>query len=345
MSPVYRTASRVAWPVKKQTAFGTPLAGPDLTGFLRLADPLIIDESAEHWTDRGAVGAGHEWPTQAGKLRQYVRFEIPLQPLPVSFIGYLLALLFSADSSQTLASGAYEHVAGFQALASRPEAYVSTLAIHEDGSDYYIQDAACTGVTLRGEGTERLQAGASFVGSRIGGTLAGYTWPAAAPLRYLYNYAGAFSIAGDGGKRSQLRGFSLTLNSGIGTELAWRKAAAEADRIYPSVWLYTPERSLSLSLSMIAESGDLAAFRAAQQGATQNAIVLSCLGEKIPGSSPDDYDEIELTLPKAVFSGLDYAYEDGLLNLDLDVEAAYDSATGGPISVKTVEGGVADYFP
>ncbi|MFH1070320.1 MAG: hypothetical protein V1794_11935 [Candidatus Glassbacteria bacterium] len=345
MSPVNRVSSRVAWSVKRQAAFGSPLAGADLTRFVRLADPLVIDESAEHWTDRGTVGAGHEWPTQRGRLRQYVRFEIPVQPLPVDFIGYLLALCFSSDSSQTLAGGAYQHSTGFPALADRPEAWVTTFAVHEDGADYYIQDAACTRVTLRGQGTDRLQAGASFVASRIGGTLAGYNWPAAETLRYLYNYAGAFSLAGDAGRRSQLRGFEMTLESGINTDLAWRRAASEAERIYPAAWPFTPERSLSLSLSLLAETGDLADFRTAQQEAAQSAVVLSCLGEKIAGTDPDDYDEIELTLPKAVFSRLDYAYEDGLLNIDLDVEAGYDSATGGPLSVNTVEGKVAVYFP
>ena len=95
MATVYRTSSRIAWSAKKQAAFGSALGNNDLTRFLRLQDPLIINENAEHWTDRGMVGSGHEWESQRGKIRQYVRFEIPVQPLPVNFIGYLLALFFS----------------------------------------------------------------------------------------------------------------------------------------------------------------------------------------------------------------------------------------------------------
>ncbi len=345
MAPVQRTASKIAWSVKKQDSFGSPLGNASLTRFLKLQNPIVIDESAEHWTDRGMIGAGHDWETQRGRIRQYVRFEIPVQPLPVSFVGYLLALLFSYNSSQQLGSGAYEHTSKFQSLDTRPEAYVSTFAVHEDGNDYYLQDVACASLTLRGEGSNRCEAGGSFLASKIGGTLTGYSWPAASTLRYLYNYAGIFSIGGDPSKRAQLRSFELTLESGINTDLAWRKAAAEADRVYPCVWPYTPERNLALGLTMLAESEDLADFRTAQQEGTASEMIISCLGEKISGTSPDDFDEIEITVPQAVYTGLDYDYDDGLLHLDLDVEGAWHEATGGPVSVKTVEGTVSEYFP
>ena len=345
MAPVLRTASKLAWPVKKQASFGSPLDKTDLTGFIKLNEPLIIDESAEHWTDRGMAGMGHDWVTQRGRLRQYVRFEIPVQPLPVGFVGYLLALLFSADSSQQLSGGAYEHTSRFQPLSGRPEAYCTTLAVHEDNGDYYIQDVACASLPLRGSGTDRLEAGGSFLASKIGGTLQSYSWPSAVPLRYLYNYAGSFSIGGDSGKRSQLRSFELSLEAGINLELAWRKSATEEARIYPAAWPCGPERKAALKLTLLGESGDLASFRAAQQNGAPAGFVLSCLGEKISGTSPEESDEVELTIPQAFYTGLDYGYENGLLQLELSLEGGYDQATGGPVSVRTVEGDISSYFP
>ena len=74
MATVYRTASKVAWSIKKQTAFDSALEKTDLTKFLKLQDPLIINENAEHWSDRGMIGTGHDWETQRGKVRQFVRF-------------------------------------------------------------------------------------------------------------------------------------------------------------------------------------------------------------------------------------------------------------------------------
>ncbi|GAG44997.1 unnamed protein product, partial [marine sediment metagenome] len=229
--------------------------------------------------------------TTRGKVRQFVRFEIPVQPLSVEFIGYLLALFFSKESAVTNGSGAYEHTAKFNSLNSCPEAYVTTLAVLEDGNDYYLQDVACTSLTLRAEGTSRLEAGGSFVASKIGGTLSGYTWPTSAASRYLYNYAGIFTLEASD-KKAQLRSFELSLEAGIDMDLAWRKVASEADRIYPSLWPYTPERSIQLRASLLAESGDLSSFRAAQQAGTENEVVLSCLGASIPDTDPLDYDEV-----------------------------------------------------
>ncbi|HUU29375.1 MAG TPA: hypothetical protein VM123_16350 [archaeon] len=343
MATVQRSASKVAWSIKKQSAFGTALVKTDLTKFLKLADPLIINESAEHWTDRGMIGLGHDWETQAGRLKQFIEFEIPVQPVPVDFAGYLLALFFSQESAQTAASGAFKHTAKFVALDTRPSAYTTTFAVHEDGSDYYIQDLACRKLTLRGQGSNRLEMGGSFAASKIGGTLSSYTWPSSAASRYVYNYAGTFTIDA-ANKKAQLHSFELSLESGINLDLAWQKVAAEANRIYPSLWPYTPERSMSLSLTVLAESSDLAAFRSAQQGGSEDALVVSCLGEAIPGTSPTDYDEVEISIPKAVYKALEYSYDSGLLHLELTVEGRYDSSTGGPISVKTTEGTVEEYF-
>jgi len=343
MATVYKTASKVAWSIKKQSAFGSALDKTDLTMFLKLRDPLIINENAEHWTDRDMIGAGHDWETQRGKVRQFVQFEIPLQPLPVEFIGYLLALFFSKESAVTNASGAYEHTTRFNSLTGRPEAYVTTLAVLEEDSDYYLQDVACSKLTLRAQGPNRLEAGGSLVASKVGGTLSGYTWPTAAACRYLYNYAGTFTLnAAD--KKAQLRNFELTLDAGINLDLAWQKTASEANRIYPGLWPYTPDRNMALTVGLLAESGDLASFRAAQQAGTEDAVVLSCLGESIPGTDPLDYDEVEINLPKAVYTAVDYKYDNGVLQLDLDLEGRYDSSLDGPLSVKTTEGAVAEYF-
>ncbi len=70
MATVQRSATRVAWSVKKQSAFGTALDKTDLTRFLRLADPIIINEAAEHWTDRGMIGTfkGARSGEEIGKL-------------------------------------------------------------------------------------------------------------------------------------------------------------------------------------------------------------------------------------------------------------------------------------
>jgi hypothetical protein len=343
MAPVLRTASRIAWPVKRQTAFGTPLAGTDLNCFLRLRDPLVINENAEHWTDRGMIGNGHDWESCRGRLKQSVQFEIPAQPLPVDFAGWLLALFFSGETASAAPGGAHEHRAGFPALSARPESYVTTLALREDNVDWQLQDVACRGLTLKGDSTNRLEIGGSLVASRVGGPLAGYTWPTPADSRFVYNYAGSFTLGGTD-RRRQLAGFSLSLDSGINLDLAWRKAATEQERIYPALWPYGSERKMELGLSLVAESGDLAAFRAAQQGGATSALVLSCLGEAIPGTVPADHDGIEISVPRAMFTGLDYNYDKGLLHLDLKIEGRYDSATGGPLTVKTTEGSVTEYM-
>ena len=344
MATVQRSASEIAWSIKKQSAFGTPVEEADLTKHLKLADPLIINENAEHWTDRGMVGSGHDWETQRGKIRQFVQLEIPMQPLPVDFLGYLIAMFFSDETESIIEAGkVYGHTAKFLPLGTRPEAYQTTLAILEDANDYGVQDLAVRSLTIRGEGRNRLEASASLTGTKIG-DLTAYTFPDAAALRYLYNYAGKFEIDSD--IRAQLRSFELTLESGINEELAWQKAAAEANRIYPAVWPYTPERNMSLSLRILAAAADLATFRAAQQLGTEAAVVVSCLGALITGSEPEDHDEVEITIPKAVYNGVDYGYEEGLLHIELDIEGHHDSTgeLNSPIKILTTEGTIPEYF-
>ncbi|MCE5272034.1 hypothetical protein LLH00_12230 [bacterium] len=343
MVKVSRTASRVAWSASRQSAFGAPLSVGRLDRFLRLKDPLILKPSLEHWSDRGNVGAGHDWETQRGLLRQHVEFELPEQPLPVGFVAFLLALFFSGESATTNASGVYEHVSAFPSLQSVSEAAVTSLALHEDGQDWLLQDVACVKLSLKGEGSERLSAGGSFVASRLVGPLGGFTWPATAAQRYLYNYAGAFSLAG-ADRHPQLRSFSLSLENGLKTDQAWRGVASEADRIYPSLWPLTAERKMGLSLSLSAEAGDLIAFRSAYQNGSASAINLSVLGETISGSNPVDSDELALSVPHAVFTGLEYNYGDGVMGLELSVEGAYDNSCGGPLRVTVTEGSTARFM-
>ena len=214
----------------------------------------------------------------------------------------------------------------------------------EDDLAYRVQDVACKSLTISADQDKRLSAGGEFVASRIGGSLSGASWPENSPLRYLYSYAGTFSVAGDTDFRSRLRSFTLNLESGINEDMAWRRAASESDRIYPSWWPYSPERNLKLSLSLLAESGDLAYFRAAQQEATEMAVVISCLGEIISGTSPAENDRLEISIPKAVFTSMNYDYDGGLMKIDLEAEGNYDSAIGGPLSVTTVEGNVQEFL-
>ncbi len=344
MSPVHASSNRLAWSAKRQSAFGTALDEADLNRFLKLENPLIINENATHWDDKGSIGAGHEWTEQRGRDSQHVTFSIGGQALPVEFIGYLLGLMFSSETAAETTGGANSHSASFQSLDSRPEAWVTSLAVGEDNLAYRLQDVACTSLNISGNQNQRLEVGGEFIASKIGDSLSGSSWPASTPLRYLYSYAGTFSLGGDTGRSSQLRSFSLDLASGISTEMAWRRAASEDDRIHPSWWPYTPERKLTLKLSLLAESGDLAAFRTAQQNATPTAVVISCLGETISGTSPAESDKLEISIPKAVFTGMSYSYENGLMQIDLEAEGNYDASTGGPLAVSTVEGAVQEFL-
>jgi hypothetical protein len=344
ITPVLASAARIAWSSKRQSAFGSPLSEVEFDRFIRLKEPLIVDESAEHWNDRGSVGSGHDWTENRGVERQSVAFEIPFQPLPVDFIGYLLGLLFSSETAQATPSGANQHSCAFQSLKDRPSAWTTSIAVGEDDQNYVIQDAAVKDLALSGGDNGRLTASAGFVASRIGDGLSGNSWPDSVPLRYLYNYAGSFSLGGDSSRTSQLKSFSLRLNSGINTDQAWLKNASETERIFPSWWPYSPARSMALTISLLGSSGDLEIFRNAQQQTTPAEVVISCLGETINGTSPPETDLVELTIPQAVFTRMNYHYDGGMLVIDLTAEGNYHAATGGPVSVRTVEGSVAEYF-
>ena len=342
MAPILKTAGRLAWSSKRQTAFGTPLAGSWLDRFILLREPLVLKESLEHWSDRGMIGSGHDWETSRGLLQRHVEFELPEQPLPVDFAALLIALFFCGESSVQKASGAYEHAASFPDLQSVPESPVTTFAVREDGQDWFVQDIACTRLTLSGEGPERMKVGAAFVGTRTG-ALVDFTWPETTAQRYLYNYAGAFSLGGQD-RRPQLRSFKLALESGLNLELAWHKAASELDRIYPAAWPLTPERKMDLALSLVAEPGDLSLFRTARADGSWSGIVLSVLGETIPGTSPADSDSLVLEVPRGTFTALEYEYGKGLLGIDLSVEGRYESTLGGPLRITTTEGSTSAFM-
>jgi len=332
MAKVQRTASKIAWGVKRQSAFGTAMAKTDLTKFLRVNDPILINDVATHWNDKGMIGNGHEWETQRGIQRQMVSLEIPTQAMSIDAMGYFLAMFFSTVDT-TDKTSYYEHVSKFSTLAAIPTAYPFTLAILEDGNDQYIQDLAVTGLTIRGDADNRMEMGVTMVGSKIGGTLSDYTWPTAEDARYVYNYAGVATSTAAGDIKAQVRSFELTLDSGISVDMAFKKAATEANRIYPQEWNYTPARSMALSLSLFAESGDLATFRASQKAGTEDALVIQCLGLVIGATA--GYDTVQITIPKAVYTAVSEGYSDGLQTIDLTVDAHYDATTVGPISILT----------
>ncbi len=123
------------------------------------------------------------------------------------------------------------------------------------------------------------------------------------------------------------------MENGINQDLAFQKVASEANRIYPQEWNYTPARSVALSLSLLAESGDLATFRAAQQAGTENALVVSCKGLVIGATA--GYDTVEITIPKAIYTQVDESFPDGLQIVDLTVAPHYDSGIAGPVSIVT----------
>src|SRR3990167_1264795 len=99
MAAVQREIWQAAWSVVRQTTFGTALLKTDLLKYVKFADPILIDESAEHWSDRGMAGMGHVWETTRAKNRQMVTIEIPVQPMSTDFAGYLIAMFFSTVST------------------------------------------------------------------------------------------------------------------------------------------------------------------------------------------------------------------------------------------------------
>jgi len=331
MAKVQGVSSKIAWSIKTQSAFGTPLAKTDLTKFLKLADPVIIDDNAEHWSDRGMISLGHDWETQRGVLRYLVKLEIPVQPMPVDFAAFLIALFFSKTTAVNNA-GSYTHTSIYDALATIPTALVTSLAICEDGNDQCVQDLCCTNLTIRGEGSNRMELGATLIGSKLAPALDTYTWPTAATAYYAYANAGVYTRA-TVDKKSELRSFELALANGVSLDLSYQGVATEALRPYPQVWRYTPERSVSLKTSLLSESGDLAIFRAAQKAGTEVATVLSCVGEQVGSSG--EYYTVSINLPKAVYTGLEYSFPNGLLQCDLTLDAHYDASPGiaSPIAI------------
>lgn len=342
MTPVLKTASRVAWSAGRQTAFGTALAGSRLDRFILLREPLVLSDRLDHWSDRGMIGSGHDWESARGLLRRHVEFELPEQPLPVDFAAFLAALFFCGESSVQKESGAYLHSSGFPNLQETPGAPVTTIAVREDGQDWYVRDVACTRLTMSGEGGERLKVGGAFVGTRVE-SLESFSWPEPSAQRYLYNYAGAFNLGGVD-RRPQLRSFRLSLESGIDLEIAWRKAASETDRLYPAAWPIGPNRGMELALSLIAEPGDLTALRVSWVAGSPVGTTLSVLGETIPGTDPPEPDSLMLDVPRGTLTGLEYEYGKGVLGLDLTVEGRYDSTLGGPLGVSFTEGTTAAFM-
>jgi len=165
-----------------------------------------------------------------------------------------------------------------------------------------------------------------------------------ADMRPLYNYAGIFTFESD--MKTQLRSFDLALDSGINMDLAWFKAAATADRIYPQAWPYTPDRGFTLTATIIAATGNLATFRSAQQLGTEMALTLSCMGELITDSTPDDYDEVEIHVPKAVITKVTHNFVNGQLQITLNIEGRYDTTADfdSIIKVTTREGSAGEYL-
>lgn len=346
MATVPRYMSKIAWSVKKQSAIGTPLIATDLTRYLSLADPIILNERAEHWTNRGMTSLDHEWETTSGKLRQFVEFEIPVQPLPIDFIGYLVGLAFNVSTPSEIDENvAYSHASKFIILSTQPVAFFTTFAMYEDGNDQCVEGVACTGLTIRGDGSNRLECGGTFIGTKIGTKLSNFTWPDAATQQYVWNNAGAFTFEGD--MVSQLRGFELTVDPGIDMDLAFVKTATEAARIYPSKYPLTPDHGFSMSVKFIAEAAELATYRAAQIAPTEMDFDLTCLGSLIATSDPATYYTLAISIPKAIITKEpEQSFEAGNLNLNLTLDGRYDStgSLNSPILV-TVTNGITAYWP
>jgi hypothetical protein len=329
MAKVQRTASKIAWSIKTQSAFGTPLVKTDMTKFLKLADPAIIDDNAEHWSDRGMISLGHEWETQRGVNRYIVKVEIPVQPLPIEFVAFLVGL-FCSKSTAVDNTGSYTHTSILDSIATIPAALVTTLAIYEDGVSQCVQDVCCTSLTIRGDGPNRMEVGATLIGSKLGTAFSDYTWPTVAAANYVNSFAGLYTRGG-ADKKTELRSFELTMANGISLDLAYQKAATEALRPYPAIWRYTPDRSVGLKKTILAESGDLATYRGYQKAGTEEAVVISCVGEQIATSG--EYNTLSINLPKSVYTGIDYSFPNGLLQMDMTLEPHYDSGITSALAI------------
>ena len=330
MARVPKSASKLAFPLKKQSVWGTRLINASLTKFITLQQPLIPKPNLEFWTDTGEVGKGHNWETGRGLLARHVECEIPVQPLPDFAMGVLIGLFFSntTPAASTGAEG-YTHTSSFTAPETLDAALFTSLAFAEDVTDFALEDMAVSEITIRGDGNKRLEMGAKLIATKIE-ELSAYTWPDAATLYYLHNYSGAFEIA-SASKLTQLRGFELTMRNGISAELAFQKAATEAARQYPSSWPFTPQREVSLTLDIEAEQGDLTLFRAAQEAFTEQEYVISCLGAMLSSVEPRS---LLITMPKGVIDDIEQDFGSGdRLRLKLKIAPHYDDTLEGPIEL------------
>jgi len=340
MAKVQRVLSKLSWSVKRQAAFGTRCDGTDLTKFVKVADPVTIKEDVSMWTDAGMVGKGHNWETQRGIQRSMVTLEIPVQPLSIDFMGYLIAAAFNVVSTVDN-TNYYTHTCKFSPLDTTPEMLPFSLAIEEDGVDKSVIDCTVTSLTIRGEGDGRVEMGATIVGSQLAANLAGYTWPTAEDARYIYNYAGTATSTLLGDIKAQLRSWEFTVDTGVDVDGSFRGTTTEALRRYPQVWTRTPAESMGLKYSIEAESGDLAILRAAKSAATAEATAIACQGLVIGATA--GYDLITVTVPVGVIADVEESFENGVQVLGVTVGPQYQAAATGPVTVATVNDEAA-YF-
>lgn len=340
MAKVQRTASKLAWSVKRQAAFGTRCDGTDLTKFVKLADPITIVEDVSMWSDKGMIGLGHNWETQRGIQRSMVKLEIPVQPLSIDFMGYLLAAAFNVVSTVDN-TNYYTHTTKFSPLATTPEMLPFSLTIEEDGNDKSVIDCTITSLTIRGSGDGRIEMGASIVASQLATDLAGFTNPTAEDARYIYNYAGTATSTLLGDIKAQLRSWELTIDTGVDVDGSFRGTTTEALRRYPQVWTRTGAESMGLTYSVEAESGDLATLRAAKSAATAEATTIACQGLVIGATA--GYDLLTVSVPVGVIDDVSESYENGVQVLGVTVGGQYQAAATGPLTVAVVND-EASYF-
>ena len=334
MAEVLKSASKIGWSTKTQSAFGTGLAKTDLTLYLTLQDPLIINDAAELYTNTGQIGTGHEWPTYRGVRTRMVTIDIPVQPMDIDFAGMLVCLGLG-EHATTGAGDNKTHKAEWEAISSQADAKVTSITILEDGNEKLVQDVAVSSFTIRGEGSNRMEMGASLVATKLGSDLTSYTYPVASTPDYVWNSAGVFSLDSD--IKTQLLSFELNVTCGIDMSRAWNKVATEAARSYASCWPYSPHpaRGLTWTCKIRAESGNIATYRAAQLAGTEIDLDVSWLGTEIP-TDTGDYYELAISMPKAVITDVGQDYGSGFLDLTLSGDANYDSTEGSPLAISVV---------
>ena len=330
-NPILRSTGKFAWSTNCQIKFG------DYTNFdstiskhLSLAEPVILKENIEQWNNRGSVGSGHDWATERGIVKKHVEFELTDQPAPVDFLGYLLAMFFRNENAGFPSGGTYDYYwETLDNLNDPANELVTSFGLCESGEDKLVRDVACTTLKISGDGQDRLQVGGSFVGSKIE-TPFTHTWSSPTANSYLYNYSGTFKIGTDT-RTTQLKGFDLSLESGIKVDSAWQKQADPDDRLYPSVWIYTAERDFSLSLTLIADENVIQSFEDNYAGTTQNLdLEINCLGA--------NSDSFKLVVPKAVVTSLEETYEEDILTLNIEVEGHCGISDTSPLSIQLVNG-------